>query len=135
VRSKELDAHEADRARRPAANPIPFGSRAEELRGDRRQRYDGAMSLAQIEYFVAVAEEGHVGRAARTLRVAQPAVSRQIKRLEDELGAQLFFRLPRGMRLSGDGHVFLHHARLILSEIRVAREAIRNGRQGSPERG
>jgi len=55
------------------------------------------MSLAQIEYFVAVAHEGHVGRAASKLCVAQPAVSRQTRNLEDELGATLFVRTPRGM--------------------------------------
>jgi DNA-binding transcriptional LysR family regulator len=85
------------------------------------------MSLAQIEYFVAVAEEGHMGRAARTLRIAQPAVSRQIKRLEDELGADLFQRTPRGMILSDEGQVFLQHARAVLRELRVARDAVRKG--------
>ena len=85
------------------------------------------MSLAQIEYFVAVAEEGHVGRAALALRIAQPAVSRQIRRLEDELGAALFLRTPRGMRLSRAGEVFLAHARAILLGVRVARDAVRGG--------
>ena len=86
------------------------------------------MSLAQIEYFVAVAQEGHVGRAAHALRIAQPAVSRQIRRLEDELGAALFVRTPRGMKLSREGHVFLAHARAILTSVRAARDALRTGR-------
>ena len=83
------------------------------------------MSLAQIEYFVAVAEEGHVGRAARGLRIAQPAVSRQIKMLEGELGATLFVRTPRGMKLSGAGELFLPHARGVLAGIRAAERAVR----------
>ncbi len=83
------------------------------------------MSLAQIEYFVAVAKEGHVGRAATALRIAQPAVSRQIRRLEDELGAPLFVRTPRGMALSEAGTVFLGHARTILDGVRAAERAVR----------
>jgi DNA-binding transcriptional LysR family regulator len=83
------------------------------------------MSLAQIEYFVAVAEEGHVGRAATKLRVAQPAVSRQIIKLEDELRARLFLRTHGGMRLSEAGTVFLRHAREILGGIAAARVAVR----------
>jgi DNA-binding transcriptional LysR family regulator len=88
------------------------------------------MSLAQIEYFVAVAEKGHVGRAASDLRIAQPAVSRQIQKLEDELGTSLFVRTPRGMRLSSAGAVFLTHARTILGGVRAATEALRS----DPER-
>lgn len=83
------------------------------------------MSLAQIEYFIAVAEQGHVGRAARNLRVAQPAVSRQIRRLEDELDAALFVRTPRGMTLSEAGTVFLIHARAIVGGVRAARDAVK----------
>jgi len=82
------------------------------------------MSLAQIEYFVAVANEGHVGRAASKLRVAQPAVSRQIRNLEDELGAALFVRTPKGMTLSASGERFLDHAEAILSRVRAAKDEL-----------
>lgn len=82
------------------------------------------MSLSQIEYFVAVAERGHVGRAASHLRIAQPALSRQIRLLEDELGTKLFLRTPRGMNLSEEGAVFLEHARGILGGVRAARDAL-----------
>jgi DNA-binding transcriptional LysR family regulator len=76
-----------------------------------------AVSLSQIRYFVAVAEEGNVGRAAQRLHIAQPPVSRQILALEDEIGAQLFERTPRGMTLLPPGRVFLDHARAILAAV------------------
>ena len=84
------------------------------------------MSLSQIEYFVKVAETGHVGRAALALHVAQPAVSRQIQKLESELGAALFDRTPRGMKLSAPGATFLPHARRILEQVRTAESAVKN---------
>jgi len=79
------------------------------------------MSLAQIETFVAVVETGNVTRAADRLRIAQPALSRQIRGLEDELGTPLFARTSRGMTLLPEGERFLEHARRILDEVAAAR--------------
>jgi DNA-binding transcriptional LysR family regulator len=92
------------------------------------------MSLVQIRYFVAVAEEGNVGRAAQRLHVAQPPVSRQIRALEDELGTPLFSRTPRGMTLLPSGQRFLHHARDILATVDRAVHAVRSSdAQSGPE--
>lgn len=83
------------------------------------------MSLAQIRYFVAVAEEGNVGRAAEKLHIAQPPISRQIQALEAEIGTPLFTRTPRGMRLLPSGEAFLQRARRILSAVDEATAAAR----------
>lgn len=91
------------------------------------------MSLAQIRYFVAVAEEGNVGRAASRLRVAQPPVTRQIRALEDEIGTRLFTRTPRGMTLLPSGQAFLDHARKILSAVDEAGLAARTAAACSAE--
>jgi DNA-binding transcriptional LysR family regulator len=87
--------------------------------------YDGRVSLQQVRYFVAVAEEAHVGRAAARLHVSQPPLSRQIRALEEELGAPLFERTARGMRLLPRGQVFLGHARRILACVDEATRATR----------
>jgi DNA-binding transcriptional LysR family regulator len=78
------------------------------------------MELRHLRYFLVVGEEQHYGRAARRLRVAQPALSRQIQDLEKELGFKLFERLPRGVRLSAAGRLFLEDARRILQEVNEA---------------
>jgi DNA-binding transcriptional LysR family regulator len=78
------------------------------------------MELRHLRYFVAIGEEQHYGRAARSLRVAQPALSRQIQDLEEELGFKLFERLPRGVKLSAAGKLFLEDARRILQEVNEA---------------
>src|SRR5712691_10900622 len=75
------------------------------------------MELRHLRYFVAVGEDEHYGRAAQRLRVAQPALSSQIQDLEREIGFQLFDRLPRGVRLSAGGKVFLEDCRRILQEV------------------
>jgi DNA-binding transcriptional LysR family regulator len=84
-----------------------------------------AVSLTHIQSFIAVAEEGHVGRAARRLHLTQPPLSRHILALEEELGTPLFERTPRGMRLLPTGEAFLQHARRILSEVDAAVHTVR----------
>jgi DNA-binding transcriptional LysR family regulator len=88
------------------------------------------MELRHMRYFVAVGEEQHYGRASRRLRVAQPALSRQIQDLEEELGFKLFERLPRGVKLNAAGTQFLQDARRILREVNEA-----TGRAGRVARG
>ena len=78
------------------------------------------MELRHLRYLVAVGEEQHYGRASRILRVAQPALSRQIQDLEEEVGFKLFDRLPRGVKLSVAGKLFLEDARRILQAVSEA---------------
>ena len=92
------------------------------------------MELRHLRYFVAIGEEQHYGRAAIRLRVAQPALSRQIQDLEKELGFKLFERLPRGVKLNAAGKLFLEDARRILQELNeaAARAArVASGRSGT----
>ncbi|MEW5918339.1 MAG: LysR family transcriptional regulator [Gemmatimonadota bacterium] len=85
------------------------------------------MELRHLRYFVAVAEQRSFLRAARHLRVAQPALSRQIRDLETTLGVTLFYRLPRGVSLTSAGEAFLTEARHTLqvaaNAVAVARRA------------
>jgi DNA-binding transcriptional LysR family regulator len=90
------------------------------------------VSLSQLRYFVAVAEEGNVGRAARRLHISQPPLSRQILALEDELGVPLFERTSRGMRLLPSGETFLRHARTILEQLDAAAVAVRSLTEPAP---
>ena len=75
------------------------------------------MELRHLRYFLAVGEDQHYGRASRRLGVAQPALSRQIQDLEKEIGFKLFDRLPRGVKLSAAGELFMEDARRILREV------------------
>jgi DNA-binding transcriptional LysR family regulator len=91
------------------------------------------MDLRRLRYLVAVADEGHVTRAAEQLGIQQPPLTRQIRALEDELGVRLFERLPRGMRPTEAGRVVVEEARTILERAErladVAQRAAR-GEQG-----
>src|SRR5579863_948244 len=78
------------------------------------------MELRQLRYFVAVAEDLHFGHAAQRLRIAQPALSRQIQALEKELLVQLLFRNRRRVQITAAGQVFLDRARLILARVEDA---------------
>lgn len=72
------------------------------------------LDLRLVRYFVVVAEHRHFGRAATALRVAQPSLSRQIRRLEQQLGARLLDRTPQGTRLTDAGEAFLPSAKALL---------------------
>src|SRR6202453_3694957 len=81
------------------------------------------LDLRLVRYFTVVAEHRHFGRAAAALHVAQPSLSRQIRRLEQQLGARLLDRTPQGSRLTEAGEVFLPAARALLrSAARAAAE-------------
>ncbi|MBP2335550.1 DNA-binding transcriptional LysR family regulator [Saccharothrix coeruleofusca] len=73
-----------------------------------------------MRYFTVVAEHRHFGRAATALRIAQPSLSRQIRRLEQQLGARLLDRTPQGARLTEAGEVFLPRARALLRSAHLA---------------
>ena len=90
--------------------------------------------MRQLRYFVAVGEEQHFGRAARRLRVVQPAISRQIQNLEREIGFQLFERLRRSVIITEAGRVFLDASRRAIEEIGHATERakrVANGQSGT----
>lgn len=72
------------------------------------------LDLRLVRYFVVVADHRHFGRAASALRVAQPSLSRQIRRLEQQLGARLLDRTPQGTQLTEAGEVFLASAKSLL---------------------
>jgi LysR family hca operon transcriptional activator len=88
------------------------------------------MELRHLRYFVAVAEEGSLTVAAeKRLHTAQPSLSRQIRDLEDEVGAPLLTRSVHGVELTAAGRVFLDHARLALTQAEAAVETARRAAQ------
>jgi len=89
-----------------------------------------AMELRHLRYFVAVVEEGSLTTAAeKRLHTSQPSLSRQIRDLEDEVGADLLSRSVHGVELTTAGKAFLDHARLALAQVDAAVEAARRAAQ------
>jgi DNA-binding transcriptional LysR family regulator len=92
------------------------------------------MELRHLRYFVAVAEERHMTRAAERLGIQQPPLSMQIRALEEELDVQLFRRQPRGVELTDAGKAFLERARAILDQVDRAVASTRRTARGEEGR-
>lgn len=89
------------------------------------------MELRQLRYFIAVAEEMHFNRAAERLRIAQPALSQQIQRLERNLKTQLFIRTTRSVEITDTGRVLLEAARRVVAEAERAQSQVELATLGS----
>ena len=89
-----------------------------------------AFTLRQVQYFVAVAEQGSVTRAAQNLSISQSSVTEALKELETDLGVELFERHPRGLTITHNGHQFLRHATKILASVSDARTSF-SGQQST----
>src|SRR6516162_10340690 len=96
------------------------------------ERPEADLDLRLVRYFTVVAERRNFGRAAADLRIAQPSLSRQIRRLEQDLGARLLDRTPQGTELSEAGEVFLPRAKALLRSAAQAAAATRAA--GRPSR-
>lgn len=83
------------------------------------------MEIHQLRYFCAIVKQGTFTRAAESVYVAQPSLSQQILKLEDELGGKLFYRLPRAARLTPLGEFFLPRALAILQAIHDSKAEVR----------
>ncbi|WP_437882946.1 LysR substrate-binding domain-containing protein [Pseudomonas sp. LRF_L74] len=88
------------------------------------------MDLRHLRYFIAVAEERNIGRAAARLHISQPPLTRQIQQLEEDLGVQLFTRTPKGMELTPPGQLLLDDARNIRALVEQATERTQRAGQG-----
>jgi DNA-binding transcriptional LysR family regulator len=92
------------------------------------------MEMRHLRYFIAVAEEGHITRAAERLGMQQPPLSRQIKAIEGEMDVQLFRRKARGVELTDAGRGFLDDARAMLSHLNHAFDTARRTARGEQGR-
>ncbi|WP_426235498.1 LysR family transcriptional regulator [Pararhizobium sp. DWP1-1-3] len=88
-----------------------------------------AFTLRQLQYFIAVAEQGSVTRAAQNMSISQSSITEAIKELETDLGVELFERHPRGLHITHNGHQFLRHATKILAGVSDARRSFSQERE------
>lgn len=95
-----------------------------------RVGYNAAMELRQLRHFVAIAEEMNFSGAARRVHLTQPALTRSLKALEEQLETRLLDRGPRGASLTREGELFLEYARMILQDCNRAEREIRMYRDG-----
>lgn len=86
---------------------------------------DGRLKIRHLVLVTAIADEGTLVRAAESLHITQPVVTRGLREVEDLLGVALFERLPRGVRPTQYGHAFIERARSVLAELRIAGEEVR----------
>jgi len=91
-----------------------------------------AFTLRQLQYFIAVAEEGTVSGAAQSLSISQSAVTEAIKELEGDLGVTLFERHRRGLSITHTGHQFMRHATRILASVSDARRSFGESEEATP---
>jgi len=105
---------------------VPGAPRAQDALTNPNLQLFVEMELRHLKYFVAVAEEQNVTRAAARLHVSQPPLSRQIRDLEDELGVPLFERGAKSIRLTEAGRLFLTEARAVLERADQAAAAVKN---------
>jgi LysR family hydrogen peroxide-inducible transcriptional activator len=82
------------------------------------------MEFHQLRYVCAIADTGNFSRAAERCHIAQPSLSQQVLKLEEDLGAKLFDRLGRSVRLTEAGRAFIPHARAVLEQMEVARLSV-----------
>lgn len=109
-------------------SPISFPDGGDSLKGT----LDAAtgMTLRQLQYFIAVAEEEHFTRASERLLIAQPSLSRHVKDLEDLLGVELFVRATHGVSLTDAGRELLSNARTICAMLERTVDTVRSAAEG-----
>jgi DNA-binding transcriptional LysR family regulator len=113
---------------------LDFGSLSASVQPESRKTGRQSMDLRQIRSFIVLAEELHFGRAASRLHIAQPALTQQLKSLEQELQVQLLFRSKREVRLTPAGQSFLRNAKLLIEQAQLTvsqAQQVHRGEHGS----